>query len=122
MELNIEKIIENIIHHVNDMEDKSGDEFLELIITDIKIINSEKKVIDQMSGLDYGLSRSRHWDKKEKLIFHDGITEDNLINCLEDLEFPDNETGDLILKLSCDGMTDLEEPLNFEFEIKIYDR
>ncbi len=118
MKLDYEQIIQIVTDKIDDLEKSTGEEFLELVITEIRLYDKDDDLLDTLAGLEYGLIRSRHWDKDETLILHNGISEENLFDCLEDLDFPE-ETDDVKLHFSCDGMTDLEEPLSFEFEIKI---
>ncbi|MCK5519621.1 MAG: hypothetical protein KAI81_00785 [Candidatus Marinimicrobia bacterium] len=116
--MDIEKIVTNILEKINKLEEDTGDEFLELILSNINLVDKDGSVIDTFSGLEYGLSRSRHWDKNEKLMFHDGICEENIIALLDDIELTEDDINS-ILVISCEGMTDLEEPINQKFEIKI---
>jgi|GEM_PF-987050 len=119
MDFDFEHVIRIIIEKVDELERSSGDEFLEIFVSEIRLSDGDGNRLDTLAGLEYGLSRSRHWDRtNENTVIHDGIIEEHLFDALEDLEFPE-ETENVSLQLLCEGMTDLEEPINYEFEIKI---
>ena len=79
MDFDFEQVIKIIIEKVNELELGSGDEFLEIFISEIRLSDSQGSRLDSLAGLEYGLTRSRHWDRtNENTVIHDGIIEEHL--------------------------------------------
>lgn len=118
MKKKYEKYIGTILATIDDVEKQLGEEFLELMITRMTTRDNEGNEIAELDGMEFGLIRSKHWDKEENLIFHDGIEPDNISEAIEALDIEEDPEIQMI-NVVCDGMTDLEEPINFDFDVKI---
>lgn len=108
-----------VLNHINALQEKIGDSFLELMVDTIQIFDMNGNEIKNAHGLEYNLSRSRHWDKKQNIyIFHDSFSDDHLMPLYEDITKLTPQAAKMTLHL--EGMNDLDEPIheqvNVEFE------
>jgi hypothetical protein len=119
MKNKLKKISEIILARINQAERAMGEEYLELILSAINLME-DGTIIDQVDGFEFDLMRSKHWTKTpgETLMFHDGIMAESIFEALEVLDIPE-DTSNLELQVEVDGLTDLEEPINIEFTVKM---
>jgi len=109
-----------ILSPFDELQNESGEEFLELMVDTIVLHNAEEKEIAILNGWEYNLSRSRHWDKEqENYIMYDGFNDEHLEELFEDiLEKVANSTR---IILNVEGMTDLDEPIQKQIIVEIND-
>ncbi|HDR04327.1 MAG TPA: hypothetical protein ENN84_03670 [Candidatus Marinimicrobia bacterium] len=119
MDSYLKEISENIVARIDQAERALGEEYLELMVSNILLLHNDE-TIDQIEGFEFDLVRSKHWTKSpgETLMFHDGITIENMYEAIEVLDIPEDRK-DLQIKIEVDGLTDLEEPINIEFTVKM---
>ena len=109
-----------IIAPFDKLQEENGEEFLELIVDTIVLQDAEQNEIKILNGWEYNLSRSRHWDKEEKIyIMYDGFNDEHLEELFEDIMEEEVSVSRIILNI--DGMTDLDEPIQTQIVVELND-
>lgn len=106
------KMIKKIITgKIDDLQNKMGESFLEIMVNTITIMDEHGEEITTFYGFEYSLSRSRHWDlQQENHIMFDGFTDEHIEKLIEDVFDLDIPAYSIIMDF--DGMSDLDEPLH----------
>ncbi len=107
-----------VLSRINGLEEQIGDSFLELMVDTIEIFDRDGNPVRTTHGLEYNLSRSRHWDKQQhNYIFYDGFSHDHLLHFFNDLMELEPVPGHITLNI--EGMNDLDEPIHNRIDLEL---
>ncbi|MBW6458159.1 MAG: hypothetical protein K0B52_03250 [FCB group bacterium] len=116
--MKLQKFKEAVLRTIDKLHSESGDEFLELMIDTIIIRDQNNDQINTFYGLEYNLSRSRHWDKEEKnYILYDGFTDEHLKTLYQDIMTLHKQPA--YVTIFIDGMNDLDEPIREQIDLEL---
>jgi hypothetical protein len=116
--MKLQQFKDAVLNTVNKLHSENGEEFLEIMVDTIVLRDQKNNEIRILYGLEYHLSRSRHWDKDEKnYILHDGFTDQHLQDLYEDIM--DMVPPVAALTINIDGMNDLDEPISEQFDLEL---
>jgi hypothetical protein len=116
--MKLQKFKDAILRTIDKLHNASGDEFLELMLDTVIVRDKDNNEIRTLYGLEYNLSRSRHWDKEEKnYILYDGFTDEHLTTLYEDIMGLEKQAGKL--SIFFDGMNDLDEPIREQLDLEL---
>jgi len=103
---------------VNALEEKIGDSFLEIMVDTIEIRDRSGGLVHALYGIEYNLSRSRHWDKEqEHYIFFDGFDDEHLNKLYDDVMDLEPAAAEIIMNI--EGMNDLDEPIHDKIKVEM---
>jgi hypothetical protein len=109
-----------ILSPFDELQNESGEEFLELMVDTIVLQDAEEKETATLNGWEYNLSRSRHWDKEqENYIMYDGFSDEHLQELFDDIL--EKAANSKRVTLNVEGMTDLDEPIQRQIIVELND-